>query len=114
MEDVRKQLVKLHVDAAFPSRDDVAASLGSKDRVTRPIMTKYEYTALLAKRVQMLEHGARPLTDGDAAVPRDSTQYLSSLAQKEIREKKLPIIIARDLPTGAVEYWSAQELETGV
>lgn len=110
MEATRQKVSKLHIEASFPSREEVAASVGNKERITLPYFSDYERTMVLAVRAQQLAGRSVPLVpieDMDAGAP----DFLWKVALKEIKSQRLPFIIARPLPSGAVEYWSAQELQ---
>lgn len=98
------------MNSTFVSRDEVVRNSDVK-RISDPYFTKYEYVTLLACRTQELAEGATPLvqiTDFNTNDPK----FLWKVAEREILERKLPIIIRRDFPGGVhVEYWSAAELE---
>jgi DNA-directed RNA polymerase subunit K/omega len=73
-------------------------------RVTNPIMTKFEYSYIVAKRAEMIEHGS-PLMIPD-------TKYIKAIeiAIEETVNKLNPIIIRRTLPNGNIEEWKNSEL----
>ena len=74
--------------------------------ITNPIMTKFEYTRILGIRTKQLNSGAKPFVK----VPEGIVDgYL--IAEKELREKKLPFIIKRPIPNGGCEYWNIKDLE---
>jgi DNA-directed RNA polymerase subunit K/omega len=74
---------------------------------TYPILSKYEKTKLIGLRVAQLNKGAHPY------VPLKHTTILdnSLIAEKELKEKKLPFIIMRPLFNGKCEYWNVNDLE---
>jgi DNA-directed RNA polymerase I, II, and III subunit RPABC2 len=74
---------------------------------TYPILSKYEKTKLLGLRVAQLNKGAMPY------VPLKHSTILdnSLIAEKELKEKKLPFIIMRPLFNGKCEYWNVNDLE---
>ncbi len=78
-------------------------------RITMPYFTKYEYTTLMGTRAQQLADGAKPLISLDGILT-SSPRFVWDVADREIKEKKLPFIVHRRFPTGASEYWSATEL----
>jgi DNA-directed RNA polymerase I, II, and III subunit RPABC2 len=90
-------------------RKDVADNI-KQPRITREYFTKYEYTSLLATRAQQLAEGAKPLISLDGLKTSDPL-FVWNLADKEIKQRKLPFIVRRQLPDGTAEFWSAQELE---
>jgi DNA-directed RNA polymerase I, II, and III subunit RPABC2 len=73
---------------------------------TIPFLTKYEKARVLGQRSKQIETGAKPLVK----VPENIIDgYI--IAQLELREKKIPFIIKRPLPSGACEYWNIRDLE---
>jgi DNA-directed RNA polymerase I, II, and III subunit RPABC2 len=73
---------------------------------TLPFLTKYEKARVLGQRAKQIETGAKPLVK----VPENIIDgYI--IAELELREKKIPFIIKRPLPSGACEYWSIRDLE---
>ena len=88
--------------------DDLKATyqsmLTSRDRKTIPILSKYERTRVVGERAIQISMGAPPLVEvGKLENPVD-------IAEKELREKKIPYIIKRVLPNGLIELWSVDEL----
>ncbi|KAI9218387.1 RNA polymerase, subunit omega/K/RPB6, partial [Blastocladiella britannica] len=73
-------------------------------RITTPYMTKYEKARLLGTRALQISMNAPVLTELNGET--DSLQ----IAMKELREKKIPLIIRRHLPDGSYEDWGADEL----
>ena len=74
--------------------------------MTIPFLTKFEYTRILGMRTKQINNGSKPFVK----VPEGIIDgYL--IAEKELREKKLPFIIKRPIPNGGCEYWKLQDLE---
>ena len=73
---------------------------------TLPFITKYEKTRILGERASQLNSGAKALVEVDDDI---IDGYI--IALKEFDEKKIPFIIKRPLPNGAVEYWKFEDLE---
>jgi len=73
---------------------------------TLPFITKYEKTRILGERASQLNSGAKALVEVDNDI---IDGYI--IALKEFDEKKIPFIIKRPLPNGAVEYWKFEDLE---
>jgi len=71
-----------------------------------PFITKYEKTRILGERASQLNSGAKALVEVDDDI---IDGYI--IALKEFDEKKIPFIIKRPLPNGAVEYWKFEDLE---
>lgn len=73
---------------------------------TIPYLTKYEKARVIGQRAKQLETGANPLVK----VPESVIDgYI--IAELELREKKLPFIIRRPIPSGGCEYWNLRDLE---
>lgn len=73
---------------------------------TLPYLTKYEKARVLGQRAKQIESGAKPFVK----VPENIIDgYV--IAELELREKKIPFIIKRPLPSGAFEYWNLKDLE---
>lgn len=69
-----------------------------------PVLTRYEYASLIAKRVEMLAQN-RLLESCMGEVD------LFEVAQKEIEDRKdIGIILKRTLPNGDVELWDIREM----
>lgn len=73
---------------------------------TNPFLSKYERTKILGQRTKQLNSGAKPFI---SVPPNIIDNYL--IAQMELTEKKIPVIIRRPLPNGKSEYWKLQDLE---
>jgi len=73
-------------------------------RVTNPIMTKFEYSYIVAKRAEMIEHGS-PLM-----IPDTKEIRAIKIAEEETANGLNPIIIRRTLPNGNIEEFKNSEL----
>jgi DNA-directed RNA polymerase I, II, and III subunit RPABC2 len=73
---------------------------------TIPFLTKYEKTRIIGQRAKQINAGAKPFIK----VPENVIDgYLIALL--ELREKRIPFIIRRPLPSGGCEYWNVKDLE---
>jgi len=75
------------------------------DRITKPIMTKFERVRLLGDRTRQLSLGAKPMV-----------KNISNLSPKEIAKMELslgmmPLNVDRQLPNGRIERWKSSELK---
>lgn len=75
------------------------------ERKTSQIMTIYEKTRLLGIRTQQIDMGCEPLID----TSKGFTESLQ-IAEQELKEKKMPLIIRRFLPNGDYEDWEVDEM----
>jgi DNA-directed RNA polymerase I, II, and III subunit RPABC2 len=73
---------------------------------TLPFLTKYERTKILGVRAKQINEGCDVFID----VPSNIIDGYT-IAEMELKEKKIPFIIRRPLPNGSFEYWKVQDLE---
>lgn len=78
-----------------------------ENHTTYPILSKYEKTKLIGLRVSQLNKGALPYVE----LKHSSLLDNSLIAEKELKEKRLPFIIMRPLFNGKCEYWNVNDLE---
>lgn len=76
----------------------------SDQRMTTSYLTKYERARILGTRALQISLGAPVLVElGDEIDPLE-------IAMKELKAKKIPIVIRRYLPDHSYEDWSIEEL----
>ena len=69
-------------------------------------LTKYEKARILGQRAKQIETGSNPFVK----IPENIVDsYI--IAELELREKKIPFIIKRPIPSGGFEYWHLKDLE---
>ncbi|EMF16846.1 RNA polymerase Rpb6 [Sphaerulina musiva SO2202] len=78
--------------------------IATDKRTTTPYMTKYERARVLGTRALQISMGAPVLVDVESET--DPLQ----IALKELREKKIPLVVRRYLPDGYYEDWTCEEL----
>ena len=78
--------------------------IANDQRTTTPFMTKYERARILGTRALQISMNAPVLVDLEGET--DPLQ----IAMKELREKKVPLIVRRYLPDGFYEDWTCEEL----
>lgn len=71
-----------------------------------PEMTKYELALVIGKRATQIAQGASPLID----VPARMT-HVDEIAEEELRQKKTPFIVRRDLGNSKYEYWKIKDMK---
>ena len=74
-------------------------------RTTTPFLTKYEKARVIGARALQISKNAPILVN-----PQDETDPIL-IAEKELREHKIPFIIRRFLPDGSYEDWAVKELK---
>lgn len=85
----------------FASRNYITG----EDRITKNILSKYEFVRIIGERTKQLIMGAKPL------VSAKSTMTHKEIALMELKNKKLPFKIVRQLPNEKYELWLVDELE---
>lgn len=93
-------VVNIGEDMGTPTGPGIAPS----ERITTKYLTKYERARVLGTRALQISMNAPVMVDLDG-----ETDPLK-IAEKELRERKIPIIIRRYLPDGSHEDWSMDEL----
>ena len=76
----------------------------SSERVTTPYMTKYERARVLGTRALQIAMCAPVMVELEGET--DPLQ----IAMKELKQRKIPIIIRRYLPDQSYEDWAIDEL----
>lgn len=78
--------------------------VSNKERITKPILTKYERVRLIGTRTRQLALGAKPMIK--------NSENLSSkeIAELELKYNVMPLIVVRPIPNGTKEYWKIAEL----
>ncbi|KAI9471822.1 MAG: RNA polymerase, subunit omega/K/RPB6 [Benjaminiella poitrasii] len=74
------------------------------ERLTTPYLTKYERARILGTRALQISLSAPVMVDIDG-----ETDALA-IANKELREKKIPLIVRRFMPDGTYEDWKIKDL----
>ena len=80
------------------------SGVAPSERITTRYLTKYERARVLGTRALQISMNAPVMVDLDG-----ETDPLK-IAEKELRERKIPIIIRRYLPDGSHEDWAVDEL----
>lgn len=81
-----------------------AMPIEKSKRITTRYMTKYERARVLGTRALQISMNAPVMVDVE-----NETDALK-IAAKELRERKIPMIIRRYLPDGSYEDWGLDEL----
>ncbi|KAI8352058.1 RNA polymerase, subunit omega/K/RPB6 [Blakeslea trispora] len=74
------------------------------ERITTPYLTKYERARILGTRALQISLNAPVMVD------IDGESDALAIANKELREKKIPLIIRRFMPDGTYEDWKVKDL----
>ena len=87
-----------------PSASGPSVKLANNERITTRYLTKYERARVLGTRALQISMNAPVMVD--IAGETDPLK----IAMKELRERKIPMIIRRYLPDGSYEDWNLDEL----
>jgi len=90
------------------SVEGVSAPQEQKEKKTTRYMTKYERARVLGARALQISMNAPIMVELEGET--DPLQ----IAMKELRERKIPLIIRRYLPDESYEDWSIDELEIDI
>ena len=115
LDSNRDIIAKIHPEHVSISTDEVNALVKvvrNKERIivddlhrTYPVLSKYEKVRIIGQRVKQLNSGCPPYITTEKHIDN----YI--IAEQEVKEKILPIIIRRPIPSGGCEYWRLQDLE---
>lgn len=87
------------------SYTQVINQIAKTPKKTFPFLTKYEKTRIIGVRIEQLSNGSKP------NIPTKGLSSIREIAEEELRLRKTPFIIVRDLPNGTKEYWKIEEFE---
>ena len=92
------------IEAGTGTHQGFSRSGQPQERITTRYLTKYERARVLGTRALQISMNAPVMVDLEG-----ETDPLK-IAMKELRERKIPIIIRRYLPDGSHEDWGIDEL----
>jgi len=81
-----------------------------KSKISKPIMTKYEFDQIIGLRSMQISQGSIVFVDTSKLVIK-SNMELRKIALQELKEGKLPFIIKRPLPNNKFEYYRIKDLD---
>jgi DNA-directed RNA polymerase I, II, and III subunit RPABC2 len=93
----------------FDDASKVLANL-DKPKISKMIMTKYEFDQVIGLRTMQLAHGAPAFVNTENLVIQ-SNMELRQVALQELKEGKLPFIIKRPLPNNKFEQIRVKDLD---
>ena len=103
-EEIHKPFEEIH-KLTMITRDE-RGNIVDELHKTYPILSKYERAKILGLRVSQLNKGAKPYVNINKNILDNIL-----IAEKELKEKKIPFIIMRPMPNGKSEYWNVNDLE---
>nr|QFG74150.1 MAG: hypothetical protein [Megaviridae environmental sample] len=97
-----------HQDLEFKVNEDIAnLRIQDNERISKPIMTKYEVVRLIGIRTKQITLGAKKMVH--MVGNENASSY--DIAVKELQAGATPLKIRRPMPDGRYEEWSIDELE---
>lgn len=93
----------------FDDYNKVVTSL-DKPKISKPIMTKYEFNQIVGLRANQLALGSPAFVDV-ATLQIKTNMDLRAVALKELKEGRLPYILKRPLPNNRHEYYRIKDLD---
>lgn len=87
------------------SYDEVLEKIKTKKKKTVPFLNKFEKARLLGIRIQQLSSGSEP------KINTDGFDNIYDIVQEELKQRKIPLIIKRNLPNGDSEEWRLDEFQ---
>lgn len=102
-----RELLETSMAAADPAaQPPTLQQLCDAPKTTRAQLWSYERVALVSVRAQQLANGApTTLCNADCAI-MDPRQ----MAERELQEGCMPLVVVRRLPSGIKEYWRPKDL----
>ena len=84
--------------------------VSKEKRITKPILTRYEYINALGTRAAQIANGAKILIKNANEIKKVKSPV--EIAEIEIRETRTcPLIVVRPLPNNKEEHWDINELD---
>jgi DNA-directed RNA polymerase subunit K/omega len=93
----------------FDDYNKVMANV-DKAKVSKNIMTRYEFDQIIGNRANQLAHGAIAFVD-TSSIKAKSNMELRQIALQELQEGKLPYILGRKMPNGKMEYYRIRDMD---
>ena len=86
------------------SVNETYKKMNQTNKKSRPFLTKFEKCKILGVRAEQLSRNF------PSCIELDGDETVIEIAEKELEEKKIPIIIRRYFPNGTYEDWKLNEL----
>lgn len=92
----------------FEESSKILSSL-DKPKISKPIMTKYEFDQIISIRTNQLSRGAIPFVKITEDIKVN--MELRKVALEELKQCRLPLIIKRPLPNNKHEFVRVRDLD---
>jgi DNA-directed RNA polymerase subunit K/omega len=93
----------------FDDYNKVIGSLSSV-KISKPIMTKYEFNQIVSLRTNQLALGGQSFINIENYEIKSNMNF-REIALEEMKQSKLPYIVKRVLPNGKNEYFKITDLD---
>ena len=93
----------------FDECNKVFTSLNNKNKISKLIMTKYEFNLVISQRTIQLSLGHEPFVP--ITEPIKSNMDLRLVALEELKQGKIPFCIKRPLPNDKYEFIRVRDLD---
>ena len=97
----------IYTKQPFDECGKILASL-DKSKISKLIMTKYEFDLIISSRTTQIALGAMPFVDVKDNIK--SNMDLRKVAIEELKQNKIPYIIKRPLPNNKYEFVRIKDL----
>ena len=104
LDELSSDEENINIKTNIISLHETYSNYYSNEKITSPILTKFEKAKILGIRAEMLSNGAMPVI----SKPYPNNTYL--IAVEELKQKKIPLLIRRKLPNGNIEDWRLEDL----
>lgn len=92
-------------DDLFLNSELIYELVNSEQKISKPILTKYEKSKIIGISAQQIESGRKPSLE----IPSNLSNPLD-IAEYELIKKKTPFIIKRKMPNNKFEYFTIDQL----
>jgi DNA-directed RNA polymerase I, II, and III subunit RPABC2 len=95
-----------------PSITEVLENYNPSKNVTKNVLSLYEKTSMLSIRMEQLANGAPTYVDTKAPEYAElrGNNLLRKISEKELFDRKIPLMVRRRLPNGQIEYWRLEDM----
>ena len=106
-DEIDNQVIEIANEKLFDitSNQDINLNYNIETNTSTPYLTKYEYAKIVGLRAQQIASGAKPRIK----VPK-FLEDVVEIAEIELKERKTPFMIKRDLPSGKNEFWKLSDM----
>lgn len=105
IEEVENNNLDTSEKNEFITYEEVMEQILKKKKKTVPFLNKFERARLIGVRIQQLSSGAEP------KINIEGLNSINEIVEEELKQRKIPLIIKRNLPNGDSEEWKLEEFQ---